>query len=65
MCEIGRQDRTVVVSTANGLKFTEFKVQYHEKKLAAVSDPKYANAPVLLPNDYTAVRDAVRRELKT
>jgi threonine synthase len=62
---IGRQDRTVVVSTANGLKFTDFKVQYHEKKLAAVPDPKYANAPILLPNEYVAVRDAVRRELKT
>jgi threonine synthase len=62
--EIGRQDRTVVVSTANGLKFTDFKVQYHEKTLAAVVDPKYANAPILLPNDYSAVRDAVRRELK-
>jgi threonine synthase len=63
--EIGRSDRTVVVSTANGLKFTEFKVQYHEKKLAAVPNPKYANAPILLPNEYVAVRDAVRRELKT
>jgi threonine synthase len=63
--EIGRSERTVVVSTANGLKFTDFKVQYHEKKLAAVPEPKYANAPQLLPNDYVAVRDAVRRELKT
>jgi threonine synthase len=63
--EINRQDRVVVVSTANGLKFTDFKVQYHEKKLAAVADPKYANAPILLPNDYVAVRDAVRKELKT
>jgi threonine synthase len=63
--EIARQDRTVVVSTANGLKFTDFKVQYHEKKLAAVPEPRYANAPILLPNDYVAVRDAVRRELKT
>jgi threonine synthase len=63
--EIGRQERVVVVSTANGLKFTDFKVQYHEKKLGSVADPKYANAPILLPNDYTAVRDAVRRELKT
>jgi threonine synthase len=63
--EIRRQDRVVVVSTANGLKFTDFKVQYHEKKLPAVPDPKYANAPILLPNDYVAVRDAVRRELKS
>jgi len=63
--EISRQERVVVVSTANGLKFTDFKVQYHEKKLAAVPDPKYANTPILLPNEYVAVRDAVRRELKT
>jgi threonine synthase len=63
--EIGPKERTVVVSTANGLKFTEFKVQYHERKLASVPEPKYANAPLLLPNDYIAVRDAVRRELKT
>jgi threonine synthase len=63
--EIGRSERTVVVSTANGLKFTDFKVQYHERKLAAVPDPKFANALQLLPNDYVAVRDAVRRELKT
>ena len=63
--EIRSSDRVVVISTANGLKFTDFKVQYHEKKLAAVADPKYANTPILLPNDYIAVRDAVRRELKT
>ena len=63
--DIASSDRVVVVSTANGLKFTDFKVQYHEKKLAAVPEPRYANAPILLPNDYVAVRDAVRRELKT
>src|SRR4249920_3224369 len=44
--EIGRQERVVVVSTANGLKFTDFKVQYHEKRLAAVPEPKYANTPI-------------------
>ena len=52
-----------MVSTANGLKFTEFKVQYHERKLPAVPKPKYANHPVYLPNDYVAVRDEVRRRL--
>jgi threonine synthase len=63
--EIGRQDRVVVVSTANGLKFTDFKVQYHEKSLSQVPNPKYANAPILLPNEYVAIRDTVRRELGT
>ena len=61
--EIRGTDRVVVVSTANGLKFTDFKVRYHEGKLAEVPNPQYANHPVLLPNDYTVVRDTVRRSL--
>jgi hypothetical protein len=28
-----------------------------------VPNPKYANHPLVLPNDYTVVRDAVRRSL--
>jgi threonine synthase len=61
--EIKATDRAVVVSTANGLKFTDFKVQYHDGKLPAVPHPRYANQPVTLPNDYLAVRDEVRRRL--
>jgi threonine synthase len=61
--EIRPSERVVVVSTANGLKFTDFKVQYHERKLANVPTPKYANTPILLPNDYVAIRDEVRRRL--
>jgi threonine synthase len=61
--EIRASDRVVVVSTANGLKFTDFKVQYHEGTLADVPAPKYANKPVYLPHDYVAIRDEVRRRL--
>src|SRR5512138_3523172 len=61
---IKKSERVVVISTASGLKFTDFKVGYHESKLAAVPAPKYANTPIELPNDYTAVRDQVRRVLK-
>jgi len=61
--EIGKHDRTVVVSTANGLKFTDFKVRYHDGELPDVPNPRYANHPILLPNDYTVIRDAVRRSL--
>jgi len=61
---IKKSERAVVISTASGLKFTDFKVGYHESKLAAVPVAKYANQPVELPNDYTAVRDQVRRLLK-
>ena len=53
----------VVVSTANGLKFTDFKVRYHDGELPEVPSPRYANHPVLLPNDYAAIRDTVRRSL--
>ena len=34
--EIRPQDRVVVISTAHGLKFTDFKVGYHEGTLAGV-----------------------------
>ncbi|HEX3694511.1 MAG TPA: threonine synthase [Polyangia bacterium] len=61
--EINNQHRVVVVSTANGLKFTDFKTQYHDGTLADVPKPRYANQPVLLPNEYGAVRDTVRKIL--
>jgi threonine synthase len=47
--EIKRHERVIVLSTANGLKFTDFKVA------------SAGNAPIELPNDY----DAVRRSLET
>jgi threonine synthase len=60
---IKKSDTVVVVSTANGLKFTDFKVGYHEQTLPGLTAFKYANQPVTLPNEYGAVRDAVRRSL--
>jgi threonine synthase len=56
-------DRAVVISTANGLKFTDFKVGYHSRTLAGV-DSRLANKPVELPNDYDAVRRAVEQASK-
>jgi threonine synthase len=56
--DIRSTDRTIVISTANGLKFSEFKVAYHTGTLAGVS-PRHANPPVELPNDYDVVRRAV------
>lgn len=52
--EIKSRDRVVVISTANGLKFTDFKIRYHEGRLPDVQ-PHYANRPVELPADYDAV----------
>ena len=55
---VGPKDRVVVVSTASGLKFTEFKVRYHERALAGI-DARHANAPVHLPADYDRVLAAL------
>ena len=57
---IRKTDRVIVVSTANGLKFSEFKTGYHTHTLAGIT-PRYANPPVELPNDYDAVRRAVEQ----
>jgi threonine synthase len=59
---IKKDDRVVVVSTASGLKFTEFKVGYHERTLAGVNS-KRANDPVLLAPDFGKVVDAINARM--
>jgi threonine synthase len=58
--DIGRRDRVIVVSTANGLKFADLKVAYHTGTLAGVTT-RWANPPIELPDDYDAVRRALDR----
>ena len=60
--EIRRGDRTVVISTAHGLKFTDFKVGYHESKLEGI-DSQYANPAVHLPADADAVKAEIEKRL--
>jgi threonine synthase len=55
---IGERDRTVVISTANALKFTEFKLGYHERKLPGVVSSG-ANEPIVLPPDVERVAEAL------
>jgi len=50
--------KVVVISTASGLKFTDFKVRYHDGAIEGVSS-KNANRPVELPNEYEAVKSSV------
>jgi threonine synthase len=52
--DIAASDRVVVISTANGLKFTDFKIGYHENRLEGIV-ARHANQPIELPNDYAAV----------
>ena len=59
---IAKSDRVVVVSTAHGLKFTEFKRAYHMGTLAGVT-AKHANQPIELPADVDAVRREIDRRL--
>lgn len=56
--EIKKDERIVIISTAHGLKFTDFKVKYHENKLDEV-DSQYANTPIELPPEYEKVKKAI------
>ncbi len=60
--EIRPGSRVVVVSTAHGLKFPDFKVGYHEGRLREV-ESRFANPPVPLKAELPAVRDALRERL--
>jgi threonine synthase len=57
---IAKDDRVVVVSTANGLKFTEFKVRYHERAIDGVAC-RLANPPIELSADVGKVREAIAK----
>lgn len=59
---IKSSDRTVVISTAHGLKFTDFKVGYHESTLKDVNS-QYANPAVHLPADADAVKAEIEKRL--
>jgi threonine synthase len=54
---VKRTDCVIVISTANGLKFTDFKVDYHSADSGRRG--RFANPPIELPNDYDQVRKAI------
>tara|TARA_Y100001978_G_scaffold26270_1_gene22434 strand:- start:9461 stop:10684 length:1224 start_codon:yes stop_codon:yes gene_type:complete len=58
--EIKTNERVVVVSTAHGLKFPDFKVRYHEGALAkqGIESP-YLNEPIEVDAEYEKVRAAI------
>jgi threonine synthase len=55
-------DRIVLISTAHGLKFVEFKIGYHRGEIEGVVS-KYANKPVELPNNYRAIEEAIFKNI--
>lgn len=60
--DVEKHHRVVVISTANGLKFSDFKTRYHDGALDGISTA-HGNRPVGLPEDYSAVREQVLRAL--
>eukprot|EP00775_Hariotina_reticulata_P007267 gene7267-7480_t len=57
---IAPSDRTVVVSTAHGLKFAQSKVAYHAKEIANMAC-QFANPPVPVKEDLGAVMDVLKK----
>jgi threonine synthase len=60
--EITSSDQVIVISTAHGLKFTRFKVGYHDRILESVV-ARHANPPLELPATFSAVSDAIDRAI--
>jgi threonine synthase len=59
---IDKSEHVVVISTAHGLKFTDFKVKYHE---GALDFPcRFANKPIELPPRVDAVKEALQHALQ-
>jgi hypothetical protein len=53
-------ERTVVVSTAHGLKFAQSKVAYHAKEIPGM-ECRFANPPVPVREDLGAVMDVLKK----
>jgi len=60
--KIDKSERVVVISTAHGLKFTDFKVRYHEETLDFPC--RFANKPIELPASVDAVKKALDQALE-
>jgi threonine synthase len=58
---IAKDDRTVVVSTAHGLKFAQSKVAYHAKEIPGMTSA-WANPPVAVREDLGAVMDVLKKK---
>ncbi|CCQ91419.1 Threonine synthase 1, chloroplastic [Nitrospina gracilis 3/211] len=59
---IKKNHRVVVISTANGLKFTDFLVKYHSNTLRGV-EPECLFKPYELPADESRIRQTINEAL--
>jgi threonine synthase len=56
------KDRVIVISTANGLKFTDFLLKYHADELEDVKSQNLFQ-PVELPADHNVIRKTIHEKL--
>lgn len=61
--DIKKSDKVAVISTAHGLKFTGFKTDYHQQKLADV-ESRHINQPIECAADIDTVKKIINKELK-
>ncbi|MFQ5862004.1 MAG: threonine synthase [Candidatus Brocadiales bacterium] len=61
--KIKPQDKVVVISTAHGLKFPEFKIGYHNGTLDGVKS-RYMNRPVEVPASYETIRGSIFKAIE-
>jgi threonine synthase len=57
---IDPRERVVVISTAHGLKFSQFKIDYHHQQLEGIQ-AQFANPPLEIPATYEAVQTALAK----
>lgn len=55
---IPRNSKIVVVSTAHGLKFVDFKLRFHRGELPG-TDSRFSNLPIEVPSNVDAIRKAI------
>ena len=60
--KIDKSERVVVISTAHGLKFADFKVRYHNQEMDFPC--QHANKPIELPPRVDAVKEALDQALQ-
>jgi threonine synthase len=62
---IAPRQRVIVISTAHGLKFPEFKVRYHQDRLREIGvEPRFRNQPIEVEAEYDKVRRVVLSALE-
>ena len=60
---IKKKDRVVVISTANGLKFTDFLFKYHTNQIEGVAS-EHAFSPIELSANYEQIRKKILEKIE-